>query len=129
MKNRNLFLPWTPGKRPSLYQIYRISESWKHKEALDLLTSLHESWIKYDYHVWCNWMIVVLKQQKIWDETKNENNTIVENVLEHNLKTYPFYFFRILDQTNCDRPKRFEKQCWDNAIKPFKKQVYEKYSR
>lgn len=114
--------------KTSLYQIYRVADSWKHTQTLDMLTKLHDLWITQDCQFWSNWMIIVLKQQKLWDDTKTEKNTIVETVLSNNLKVYPFYFFRILDQTNCDRPKRFEKQCWDNAIKPFKKQIYDRYS-
>jgi SNF2-related domain len=125
MKDGNLMLPWSPKRRPTLFQIYYLSKHWNLTIIEKKLRKLHNMWVKED---WVSFMIDVLKFQGLWENTDESSKMDIVNMIMHNLKTRKIYLFNLLNQTNCDRPKRFEKKCWNDVIKPFKKKIHNKYS-
>ena len=134
MKNRYLILPWSPNKKPSLMQLYKLTIAWNMNNQTNQLKMLHKKWITGDLNRLSEWVINTLKSQNYWDDeiTYNEDGTIhvptdvTHYLLNHNSKNN-MYLFKLFDQTNCGRPKRFSEKTWNTYVKPMKKYFHEKY--
>ena len=134
MKNRNLILPWSPNKKPSLLQLYKLTMTWDMKDQTNQLLQLHKKWISREIVKLSEWIVNVLKYQNYWDDeitynadgTMNIPDTVRDYLLSRN-STNHLYLFKIFDQTNCGRPKRFCEKAWNTYVKPMKKYLHEKY--
>lgn len=134
MKERNLIIPWSPNKRPSLLRLYKISVCWSMNNTKEKIVNLHQQWVSNETNTVSEWMIKILKSQNYWDDdleyTRAGKMKIPENVIEalsDHISKNELYIFKLLDQTNCERPKRFSETTWDELVKPLKKYLHEKY--
>lgn len=137
MIDKKLILPWSPGERPTLFRLLRISQAWNIPNAQKCLFKLHDHWAKNDLEAWSAFIIKVLGAQKLWD-TSDENSTTTSSsalrAIEKRLKNVPFYFFRLLDQMNTKRkksktrPKRFSNDSW-TIVQQFRKKIRDRYAK
>jgi hypothetical protein len=127
MIKMNLMLPWCIGERPTIYRMYRIATTFEMTDTIERLERMHHLWVQKDLKVWTDFIGQVLKAQELCDGEMSEKDLQhVYQTAQQSISCTPFYFYRLLDQTNTTRPKRFNSKTWE-IIQHFRKSVRQRY--
>jgi hypothetical protein len=124
----NLMLPWCIGERPTIYRMYRIATTFEMHDTVEHLKRMHCHWVQKDLTVWVDFIGNVLKAQELCDSEISEKDIQhVYQTMQQSISCTPYYFYRLLDQTNTTRPKRFNSKTWE-IIQHFRKSVRQTYA-